>query len=247
MTDQNKSASWADEIFGKNPLKEEIPATLPGDLNKSRVSTLTDTLLNNRDQIGIDKSQSENLRRFTTKITCPRLIVYTEKIQGKIFEITAEFLKLGRASSNDIVIPDPCISSKHCVFETKKDGVWIRDLNSANGTFVNGQQVTECLLRCGDVIRCGTSILKFEITIKRPRLRSATESSQSQQITHNSHEQQTQTAEGSSSSRNQGPISFEKLSSAEQKSSAARKSTLLVVLFLAACLLIFLFVKFFLL
>lgn len=73
---------------------------------------------------------------------------------------------IGRASNNDICIPNKHVSRQHAVI-TYRDGVFvISDLSSANGTFVNDLQLTEPFpLASGDVIRLYVPILKFTAVV----------------------------------------------------------------------------------
>jgi hypothetical protein len=69
---------------------------------------------------------------------------------------------IGRAPGNDVVVLDPAVSKLHAVLETYASEWCIRDLDSANGTFVNGRAVTgETRLRPGDEIVLGGSRLIF--------------------------------------------------------------------------------------
>jgi len=69
---------------------------------------------------------------------------------------------LGRDSSADLVIQDPRISRRHALFGCGLDGVWIvKDLESSNGTLVNGEKVESKALSDGDTIRLGDTTLKF--------------------------------------------------------------------------------------
>jgi pSer/pThr/pTyr-binding forkhead associated (FHA) protein len=62
---------------------------------------------------------------------------------------------IGRHSEADIRLPLPDVSRRHCRFNFR-DGAWhVRDLNSLNGTFVNGEQREESLLCHGDTVRIG--------------------------------------------------------------------------------------------
>ena len=69
------------------------------------------------------------------------LLVTEGPLKGRRFAVPAEGLRLGRSSSCEISIPDPVLSRNHCLFETRKDGLWVTDLASANGTVVNDVQL----------------------------------------------------------------------------------------------------------
>jgi pSer/pThr/pTyr-binding forkhead associated (FHA) protein len=72
---------------------------------------------------------------------------------------------VGRAAENDLVLDDDEFASvKHARIEPRRDGVWLQDLQSTNGTFVNGSKVTRPLkLSPGDVIRVGETDLRYEL------------------------------------------------------------------------------------
>ena len=81
----------------------------------------------------------------------------------RLVELTADRSSLGRATTNDVVVLlDPTVSRLHAVIERYPTGFSIRDLGSANGTFVNGEPVRgETRLRTGDEVRLGNSRLTF--------------------------------------------------------------------------------------
>jgi pSer/pThr/pTyr-binding forkhead associated (FHA) protein len=68
---------------------------------------------------------------------------------------------IGRANA-DVVFNDGRLSRKHCSIAKTQDGYVLRDLNSTNGVFVNGQRVQEVLLRYGDKLRLGYTVLEFQ-------------------------------------------------------------------------------------
>jgi Nif-specific regulatory protein len=70
-------------------------------------------------------------------------------------------VSIGRESSNDLWIADPALSRKHCMLIGLDGQFTIRDLKSRNGTLVNGMPVEEQLLRHGDQISIGDSVLVF--------------------------------------------------------------------------------------
>jgi ABC-type multidrug transport system ATPase subunit len=70
-------------------------------------------------------------------------------------------VKIGRATDNDIVIPDVLASRHHATLIPSPGGTEIRDHKSINGTFVNGQRVDSAMLREGDVVTIGNIDLVF--------------------------------------------------------------------------------------
>src|SRR5947209_2562947 len=81
----------------------------------------------------------------------------------RLVELTNDRSSLGRATTNDVVVLlDPTVSRLHAVIERYPTGFCVRDLGSANGTFVNGEPVRgETRLRTGDELRLGDSRLTF--------------------------------------------------------------------------------------
>ena len=76
-----------------------------------------------------------------------------------------QILRLGRADTNDIVLDDLKVSRAHALLEWNGAGFTLRDLGSANGTFVNGARLSvgARLLIDGDQVRLGTLELVYEI------------------------------------------------------------------------------------
>jgi ABC-type multidrug transport system ATPase subunit/pSer/pThr/pTyr-binding forkhead associated (FHA) protein len=70
---------------------------------------------------------------------------------------------IGRNSQADIPLPAPIVSWEHARLDYTPDGHVLTDLNSTNGTFVNGERLTRpCLLRAGDVVQIGPFTLVYE-------------------------------------------------------------------------------------
>jgi hypothetical protein len=73
-------------------------------------------------------------------------------------------IRIGRTAPADIIIPDPGVSRLHCKVELAGDKLRVVDLNSTNGTYVEGQRIGgEALLEVGAVLRIGNISLKHEI------------------------------------------------------------------------------------
>ncbi|WP_111508359.1 FHA domain-containing protein [Mycobacterium kyogaense] len=80
---------------------------------------------------------------------------------GRAPEVPPGSVKIGRASDNDIVIPDVLASRHHATLVTTGAGTEIRDNRSINGTFVNGSRVETQLLSDGDTVTIGNVDLVF--------------------------------------------------------------------------------------
>lgn len=68
---------------------------------------------------------------------------------------------LGRSHRADIQLLDHAVSRQHCRLERESEGYVLTDLESLNGTYVNGERVSRVLLKDGDRIQVGASTLKF--------------------------------------------------------------------------------------
>ena len=80
---------------------------------------------------------------------------------GRAVETPAGGIKIGRATDNEIVIPDVLASRHHATLVPAAGGTEIVDNRSINGTFVNGTRVEQALLREGDVVTIGNIDLVF--------------------------------------------------------------------------------------
>jgi pSer/pThr/pTyr-binding forkhead associated (FHA) protein len=84
--------------------------------------------------------------------------------EGTTFELDASALTIGRGGQNDVPIEeDEFASARHARFEPRRDGVWVQDRGSTNGTYVNGAQLERPRrLTEGDVVRVGETDLRYE-------------------------------------------------------------------------------------
>jgi pSer/pThr/pTyr-binding forkhead associated (FHA) protein len=92
-------------------------------------------------------------------LSSPALETNTER------ELDSTPVTIGRAQDNDLSIDaDEFASVHHAKIEPRRDGIWLTDLNSTNGTFVNGVKVTRPRkLSPGDVIRVGETDLRYDL------------------------------------------------------------------------------------
>ena len=92
----------------------------------------------------------------------PRLVVLSEGLTGRSHELKGESTTVGRVEDNAFQIPDSSVSSHHCEILLRGSEVVIRDLNSTNGTFINGQQITEATLKPSQILRLGQVEVRLE-------------------------------------------------------------------------------------
>ncbi|HXR16766.1 MAG TPA: sigma 54-interacting transcriptional regulator [Terriglobales bacterium] len=88
----------------------------------------------------------------------PRLLAIAGPLKDSTFALPTGEIHVGRDPSNLLSISDPSLSRRHCALSRDGDGYKIRDLDSRNGTSVNGVAVKESRLRHGDQISVGDSI-----------------------------------------------------------------------------------------
>lgn len=97
------------------------------------------------------------METFRLKIT----IASRERVLRE-FVLDKERITIGRAPQNEVVIKDPAISGEHAVIVMADGDALLEDLDSTNGTRVNGQPVRTHFLRDGDVIELGRLTLHYK-------------------------------------------------------------------------------------
>jgi pSer/pThr/pTyr-binding forkhead associated (FHA) protein len=82
---------------------------------------------------------------------------------GHTFPLVGETTLVGREPENGIALSnDPTVSRIHARIVLEEAGHTVYDESSSNGTYVNGVLVSNCVLAPGDMIQCGSSILRYE-------------------------------------------------------------------------------------
>jgi transcriptional regulator with GAF, ATPase, and Fis domain len=92
----------------------------------------------------------------------PRLLAIAGPLKDSTIPLPDGEVTLGREATNSVPVVDPSVSRKHCLLRRQEDGRFqIKDLDSRNGTVVNGLPVKEQWLRHGDEITVGDSVFLF--------------------------------------------------------------------------------------
>ncbi len=91
----------------------------------------------------------------------PKMIVSIDGVVIKEVQLTKDRTTLGRRPYNDVVIDNLAISGEHAVFQMAGSDVFIEDLNSTNGTYVNGKAAKKQQLHNGDTVEVGKYKIKF--------------------------------------------------------------------------------------
>ena len=91
----------------------------------------------------------------------PKMIVSIDGVVIKEVQLTKDRTSLGRRPYNDIVIDNLAVSGEHAVLQMSGNEVHLEDLNSTNGTYVNGKAVRKQLLQNSDMVEIGKYKIKY--------------------------------------------------------------------------------------
>jgi transcriptional regulator with GAF, ATPase, and Fis domain len=103
----------------------------------------------------------------------PKLIALLGPLRGKSFDLNGKKNVIGRLTSNAICIPDQAVSRQHCALDVEEDRVILQDLDSRNGTSVNGIPVINRSLEDGDLIEVGDSQFLFLLGRRQAEIQSS--------------------------------------------------------------------------
>ncbi len=87
---------------------------------------------------------------------------------GRTHELKVDKTTVGRVEDNMFQIAEPSVSSHHCEVLVRGNDVIVRDLNSTNGTFINGEKVTEGPIKPGQILRLGQIEMRLETDAPPP-------------------------------------------------------------------------------
>ena len=93
-----------------------------------------------------------------------KLVILSLGMAGRSHELKVDKTTIGRVDDNTFPIAEPSVSSHHCEIYLRGADVVVNDLNSTNGTFINGNQITgEAVLKPGQTLKLGQIELKLEV------------------------------------------------------------------------------------
>jgi CheY-like chemotaxis protein len=93
-----------------------------------------------------------------------KLVILTEGLTGLTHELSTNPTTVGRAEGNLFQIIEPSVSGRHCEILLRGDEVVVRDLKSTNGTFIQGERITEAILKPGQILRLGRVDLRLKVS-----------------------------------------------------------------------------------
>ncbi|HTV39340.1 MAG TPA: FHA domain-containing protein [Candidatus Sulfotelmatobacter sp.] len=92
-----------------------------------------------------------------------KLVVLTQSMAGRSIDLAGERTTVGRVEDNAFQIAEPSVSSRHCEILLRGEDIVVKDLNSTNGTFINGEKISESVLKPGQTLRLGNVELKLDV------------------------------------------------------------------------------------
>src|SRR5262245_51815697 len=94
-----------------------------------------------------------------------KLLITSADHPAQEMELKSGVNLFGRNPSNDLHVMDPGVSRTHCEIHVEGDNIFVRDLNSTNGTFIDRQQIIECPMHSGQILQIGAVEMKLDAPI----------------------------------------------------------------------------------
>ena len=91
-----------------------------------------------------------------------KLVVLSAGMTGRTQELKVDKTTIGRVEDNTFQIAEASVSSHHCEVLLRGNEVLVRDLNSTNGTFINGEKVSESVIKPGQILRLGQIEMRLD-------------------------------------------------------------------------------------
>jgi CheY-like chemotaxis protein len=97
-----------------------------------------------------------------------KLVVISKGVSASSPELSEKWITIGRADGNTFQIAEASVSGRHCEAQLRGGELVVRDLQSTNGTFVDGKKISEAVVKSGQTFRLGEVELRFETSAEQP-------------------------------------------------------------------------------
>jgi pSer/pThr/pTyr-binding forkhead associated (FHA) protein len=149
---------------GKKILIEDLGSSNGVLVNGAKIVGPTEVLAGSEFQIGEFTVKITSQEPETSQGSLGSLIGQNGAFLDKILTIKAGDNIVGRGSECDVFVADGSISRRHAILTASVDKFVVRDMGSANGTFVNGQKIQDITpVRSGEVVRFGSLSFRLEL------------------------------------------------------------------------------------
>src|SRR5437667_154152 len=91
-----------------------------------------------------------------------KLVLLSAGMTGRTHDLKTDKTTIGRVEDNTFQISEPSVSSHHCEVMVRGNEVIVKDLNSTNGTYINGEKITESPIKPGQILRLGQIEMRLE-------------------------------------------------------------------------------------
>jgi pSer/pThr/pTyr-binding forkhead associated (FHA) protein len=91
-----------------------------------------------------------------------KLVLLSAGMTGRTHDLKTEKTTVGRVEDNSFQIAEPSVSSHHCEVLLRGNDVIIKDLSSTNGTYINGEKISESPIKPGQILRLGQVEMRLE-------------------------------------------------------------------------------------
>ncbi len=143
-------------------LKKTVSESVPRELKKTVKEEVAIAKEKEKEKEITDKKTKILRERPTAIRGVAWLVALDEPVRGMVYQVIKEKTTIGSAVECDVQLDDEFVSKRHCSLHLEKNAYTITDLDSANGTFVNGRRVAKKRLADGDIIRIGERSYVFK-------------------------------------------------------------------------------------
>jgi hypothetical protein len=155
---ENASYTW---IAGAAPPSKSMAVNIQAYALKHAIKRDTNIAETSKMPVKLETKEVREVKEKEKKVTPDYYLLPTEHPAASI-KLTRLTSIVGRDEACDLVIPNGQISRRHCLLDITARGLFVRDLDSTNGTFVNGHFIKEGYVNAGDRLTLGTYALTVQ-------------------------------------------------------------------------------------